>query len=231
MQNLKNDKEKDSQKISITEMIVDFIQKKRKAIVFFAVIIAFLFVGMIVYLIIKDGADKRDIVAVEELSDRFGDLILFVNDEDHFDDIELLLSDLISFAGNKKGFAASKAWSLAARIHGERKDWPMIEEAWLNAARAGERNLLGPISLFNAAVAAEEQGKLEQAIDLLKQSLIHRIEFPGAVRAQFSLGRLYEQQHNYPEAIEAYRSIMTKWPDISEWQELARNRIIALEIR
>ena len=230
MQNTKTNKEKDSQKIPFNEALVDFIQRRRKLIFASIAVIIFAFIGTVVFLIVNDNLRQNAILQVEDLNSRFDELIFFVDDEDRYEEIESLLADLVSFAENGRGFAQSKAWSLAAGIYAARLDWALTEEAWLNAARAGQRTYLGPISLFNAATAAEEQGKFEEAISLLQQAINHRFEFPAAPRAQFSIGRLNEQLGNYSAALEAYRAVMISWPEITIWQQLAHNRIIALEI-
>ncbi|MDR0320267.1 MAG: tetratricopeptide repeat protein, partial [Treponema sp.] len=129
------------------------------------------------------------------------------------------------------GYAGSKAWSIIAQIHSRKEEWQQAEETWLKAAHKGARTYLGPIALFNAAAAAEEQGKLEQAIELLEQCLAHKFEFPAAPRAQFSIGRLNEQLGNTGAAMEAYRIVLINWADMPVWQQLARSRITALEIQ
>ena len=55
------------------------------------------------------------------------------------------------------------------------------------------------------------------------------MSFPEAPHAQFSIGRLNEAINDRQGAIEAYRLVLAKWPDVSIWASLARNRIIALE--
>jgi tetratricopeptide (TPR) repeat protein len=85
------------------------------------------------------------------------------------------------------------------------------------------------VSLFNAAAAAEEQGNLEAAIELYRQTLNYADIFPAAPRAQFAVGRLWEAQQNKEAAIEAYRGLIDKWPAETVWTGLANSRIIALQ--
>jgi len=218
--------------LNFGEKINGFVQKNRKGILISVSAVFILIAGLIVYLSLQDIFNKKAIGEVEELSRRFDDVRYFIDDENgqSASDIEALLADLDTFAKkNKKGIAASKAWSMIAQIYSGRKDWQQAESAWLNAAKTGDKTYLAPISLFNAAVAAEEQGKLEQAVQLLEQSVAHPFEFPAAPHAQFSIGRLYEQMNNYPAAIEAYRAVLINWQDIPVWQNLARSRIAAIE--
>ena len=213
------------------EKINDFIQRNRRGIILSASAVFILVAGLIIFLSLQDVLGKKAVGEVEELNRRFDEFRFLIGDENYASDIETLLADLNAFAKNRNGIAGSKAWSIIAQIHSGRKDWQQAESAWLNAAKAGDKTYLGPISLFNAAVAAEEQGKLEQAIELLEKSVAHPFEFPAAPRAQFSIGRLYEQIDNYPAAVEAYRAVLINWQDIPVWQHLARSRITAIEVR
>ena len=223
------------------DKINDFVQKNRKAIFMILGIIVFLLAGSVVVLSVSDVLRKKAIADVEELSRRYDELrheIIADSHEGHtHDDVsvdldtETLLDDLNVFAKGKSGFAGSKAWSIIAKIHGDRKEWPAAEYAWLNAAKAGSKTYQGPVSFFNAAVAAEEQGKWEQAIEYYEKSISLPVEFPAAPHAQFSVGRLYEDKlNNFSAAIEAYRLVLIKWPNIPVWVNLANSRIIALEI-
>ena len=221
--------ENENEKQSFVEKINGFSQRNRKGIIIFSSAIFILLTGIIVFFSLQEVFNKKAIAEVEELNIKFQELRFLANDANYNVDIQKLLSDIETFAGNKNGYAPSKAWSMAAQIYSSRNEWQKAEETWLKAAKAGDKTYLGPIALFNAAVSAEEQGKLELAIELLQKSIDHKFEFPAAPRAQFSIGRLYEQLGNYPAAIESYRTVMINWQNIPVWQYLARSRIIAIE--
>jgi tetratricopeptide (TPR) repeat protein len=219
----------ENEKQSFIEKINSFSQRNRKGIIIFSSAILILLAGIIVFFSLQDVFNRKAIAEAEELNGKFQELRFFINDASYTAEVQTLLSDLEAFAGNKNGYAASKAWSMAAQIHSSRNEWQKAEEAWLKAAKAGDKTYLGPIALFNAAASAEEQGKLELAIELLQKSINHKFEFPTAPRAQFSIGRLYEQLGNYPAAIESYRTVMINWQNVPVWQYLAHSRIIAIE--
>lgn len=219
----------ENEKLSFVEKINGFSQRNRKGIIIFSCAIFILLAGIIIFFSLQDVFNKKAIAELEELNVKFQELRFLTNDVNYAAEIQTMLSDLETFAGKKKGYAASKAWSMAAQIYSSRNEWQKAEEAWLKAAKTGDKTYLGPIALFNAAVSAEEQGKLELAIELLQKSIDHKFEFPAAPRAQFSIGRLYEQLGNYPAAIESYRTVMINWQNVPVWQYLARSRIIAIE--
>jgi tetratricopeptide (TPR) repeat protein len=222
----------DENKTSFGEKVTGFIQRNRKGILFSVCTVFILLIGVIVFISIQDVLRKKAIIEVEELNRKYEDIHYLIADNHNSTDVNELLSDLDAFnKKNKKGFAGGKAWSITAQIYSAKKDWFNAEEAWLNAARSGDKTYLAPFAFFNAAVAAEELGKLEQAIVHLEKAIAHPYEFPSAPRAQFSIGRLYEQLDNYPAATEAYRAVLINWQDIPIWSHLARSRIIAIEVR
>jgi len=223
MQNNEND--------NVGEKINEFVKTHRKAIFISIGILLLLFIGLIAFLSISDALNKKATAAVDELYGRYDELSLN-NDEDFYaEDLENLLTDLKTFAEKNKGIAGSKAWSMVGQIYSGRKDWSLAQDAWLSAAKIGNNTYLAPIALFNAAAASEEQGNLEQAIDLLKQCVAHKFEFPAAPRAQFSIGRLYETIGDSTAAVEAYREVLIKWPEMPIWQNLARSRLALLEVK
>jgi len=222
--------EKDKNKNEFGDKINDFIQRNRMVIFTISGLIIISLVALIVFISVKSNMDKKAAVTIEELQTRFDELKPDITDKRA--EADILIADLETFAKKSKGVSGSKAWAIAADIYSDREEWNLAQEAFINAARAGEKTYLRPLSLLNAAAAAEEQGKTEQALDLLKQCLsINDIEFPAAPRAQFSVGRLNEQLGNNAAALEAYRVIISKWPQMPEWQQLARSRITVLEIK
>jgi tetratricopeptide (TPR) repeat protein len=216
---------------NVGEKINDFIKNNRKAIFITAGALLFLFAALLAFLSISDSLNKKAIAALDELIGRYDDLNL-MNDEDFYnEDVENVLADLKVFAEKNKGFPGSKAWSVAGHIYSGRKDWPLAQETWLLAAKTGNKTYLAPIALFNAAAAAEEQGNLEQAIELLEQCVAHKFEFPAAPRAQFSIGRLRETLGDFTAAVDAYRAVLTKWPEMPVWHNLARSRLSVIEVK
>ena len=162
---------KNKEKENIGDGINEFIQRNRKGIFVVLGIIVFSLIGAVVFFGIKDNFDKKAASELEKIIEKFDELILVFDDEERKDDIDSMLLEIESFSSKNKGFSGSKAWDLAGQIYSKRKDWANAQIAYTNAAKAGKRTSLGPISLFNAAVSAEEQGNLEQAIDLLQQCL------------------------------------------------------------
>jgi tetratricopeptide (TPR) repeat protein len=218
------------EKLSLNERINEAVQKNRKPILISLGLAFVLLAGIITTLALTDVFRKKAIAGVEELSRRYEALRFTITEESAAADVETLLGDLASFAKKHSGYAGARSWSIIGGIHGDKKEWAEAEAAWREAAKAAPKTYLAPLSLFNAAVAAEEQGKSQEAIDLYTQSLAAGpAAFPAASHAQFAIGRLREGLNEKDAAIEAYRSVSAKWPNDLFWIKLAQNRIIALE--
>jgi tetratricopeptide (TPR) repeat protein len=229
--------EKETQPVG--EGIVTFIQRHRKGIFFCVGLLALTLVICFMALSLRDVFNNKAISAVEDLGSRFEALRSSITEasgteasgteEDSADDVAGLIADLESFAKKNSGYAGSKAWSMIGEIRSERKEWDEAETAWAAAAKAGPRTYLAPLAWFNAAIAAEEQGRTEEAIDYYAKSIAAPAGFPAAPRAQFSIGRLQESLNETDAAIEAYRAVISSWPHDTVWVNLAHSRIITLE--
>ena len=228
---MQNNSTQTNQSDKFVDKINDFVQRNRKVILIIIIFLVIGITGTVVFISLNDYFNKKAIEEVEEFDLRLSELNDEINEEHRADEVNALLADLNAFAKNKSGFAGSKAWSNIGKIHADRKEWQQAEAAWRYAAKTGAKTYLGPVAFFNAAAAAEEQGKFEEAIELLNSCISHKFEFPSAPRAQFSIGRLNEKLNNIPAAIEAYRAVMINWSHISVWANLAQSRITALEVR
>jgi tetratricopeptide (TPR) repeat protein len=217
--------------VNLTEKINEFVQKKRKGIFIFIGLVVVLVAGLITFFTLQDVFYKKAIAQIDDLNKRYTEVRFFIGDEEHAEEVETLLAELDTFAGKHGGFPGSKAWALTGEIYSDKKEWGLSEEAWLKASEKGKKTYLGPLALFNAAVAAEEQGRDEQAIEYLQKCVNHVFEFPSAPRAQFNIGRLYEKTGDYDSALEAYRAVLVNWQDMPVWQHFARSAIIAIEVK
>jgi tetratricopeptide (TPR) repeat protein len=172
----------------------------------------------------------KAIATVEDFETRYESLKSSITEDYSAVDVEELLAELESFARKSFGYAGGKAYWIIGSIHSDREDWPSAETAWAASAKTAKKTYLGPLAYFNAGVAAEEQGKTEDAILYYTSSLDAAADFSGAPRAQFSIGRLRESQGDTAAAIEAYRAVVTAWSYDIVWASLAHSRIIALEM-
>jgi tetratricopeptide (TPR) repeat protein len=213
----------------INDRLVDFIQRNRKFLIGTMLGIIVLFIGLIAGITIRDALQTKAIGKVEGFRERYEALRGEINETAKEEEVQTLVDELKTFAAGSFSYAGARAYSLLGNIYGDKKSWAEAQEAWTAAARKAPKTYLAPISLFNAAVAAEEQGSTETAKTLYTECRGFP-DFPAAPRAQFALGRLEESLNNYEAAITAYQELINTWQSERDWVNLAQNRIIALRI-
>jgi tetratricopeptide (TPR) repeat protein len=218
-----------NEELSISDKIALFIQKYRTALLVLLILCVTGILGAVAFFSIRATMQKNAIVTLETLEKRMFDLG-DLSDTTKSMDILALLEELKAFAPGTFGYASAKAYSLAADIHAARNEWNTAEEFWVLSSQRAPKIYLAPLSLYNAAVAAEEQGKLDAAIEYYNQSLLVAGEFPAAPRARFNIARIYEAKNDKAAAAEAYRSLIEKVPSDSNWIKLAQSRLISLEL-
>ena len=219
-----------AEEVTINEKLYAFIQKNRRILLVVLVVLVAFLVGLIITVTVQERIQVTAFTQLDELDRRYNELRGFINTGDIIQQAEIviLLGDLSEFTNRVSGFPAARAYAITASIHSEMQAWSLAQQAWSNAASAARRSYFAPISLFNAAVAAEEQGNIDIAINYYNLAIGFGTLFHFAPRAQFAIGRLEEERNNISAALAAYRSLLAEWPNDPVWANLAQNRIIML---
>jgi tetratricopeptide (TPR) repeat protein len=217
----------------INERIGDLIQKNRMQLLAALAAIVLVIVAFVVISVVREKTQSNALSKVDALNRRYEAIKESSYGEEDLDgsrqiELGIISSELTEFENKNSGFAAARAYSINANISMDQKNWETAEEKWLKAAEAAPKSYLAPIAVYNAAVAAEEQGRIEQAIAYYSRAADYGDSFPAAARAQFSVGRLEESRNNRVSAIEAYRNLLAKWPNEPVWPNLAQNRLLVL---
>ena len=226
-------KESHTEEITITERLNDFLQKHRNKLFIGLVTVIVVIAGFVVFTSVRAKLLSEALVKVDEFSHRYETLKIFISGDDEEalskqSEITALLDDISAFTQKKSGFPAAKAYAISAEINWDKKNWAEAEKDWTVSAEAAAKTYLAPVSMYNAAAAAEEQGNVQTAIDLYTKAINYEGDFPAAARAQFSIGRLEESRNNSTAALEAYRNLVSKWPSDPVWANLAQSRIVVL---
>jgi tetratricopeptide (TPR) repeat protein len=214
---------------SLDERINNFIRDKRRTIficIGLALVLLAAFIGAVG---IRNKLRERALIRVEEFTRRYEELRFNIADGANAEAAAALLEELSGFASGASGYPGGRAYALIAGIRGDKKEWAEAEQAWREAAKKAGKSYLAPVALFNAAAAAEAQGKIPEAISLYAQCLASPGAFPSSPRAQFAIGRLEEKQGNKENALDAYRTLRVNWPNDTLWRNLAQSRIISIE--
>jgi tetratricopeptide (TPR) repeat protein len=217
------------EKNNASEKIIIFVQNKRKVLLISLGVILAAAACVVAALSIADILRKNAMAAADELNGRYEVLRLDVASESKAEELNALVEDLGAFVRKNRGLAGGRGWALIASIHDDKKEWAEAEQAWSKAAVTARKTYFEPVALFHAGTAAEEQGNIEDALGYFEKSA--SFSFPAAARAQFTVGRLEEQRNNTEAALEAYRTLVSKFTAETTWVNLARTRIIALQLK
>ena len=226
-------KNKRTDELTVAEKLIEFIQRNRRLLLGGFIVIAVVLVGSIVGLTAQERIMENSFVRLDEFEQRHITLLPYIGSEDvaallRQGEITALLEELGLFAARTSGFASARAHSIRAAIFEAQGRWPLAEGAWIAAANASPRSYFAPVSLFNAAVAAEEHGDLESALELYTRALAHDEFAFIAIMAQFSIGQLHEAKDNREAALAAYQALLIRWPLDPLFANLAQSRIILL---
>ena len=219
------------EKLSVAERLIEFIQKNRRVLLAGFIVIAVGLVGSIVGLTVRERVVANAFMRLDEFQQRHIALMPYIGAEELLrqDEVNALLEELNAFAARNSASVAARAFNMIASIYWAQERWSEAERAWIAVADAMPRPHLSPISLSNAAVAAEYDGDFESAIALHTRVVQeHEHVLFVAVRSQFSIGRLHEARGDIEAALAAYRSLLSRWPHDPRYANFAQSRIIVL---
>ena len=229
----KTDTQKTNTDLTINTRLSGFIQNNRKAFLIGLIAVVVIIIGFVIVNTVRGKILSNALSQVDTFERRYNEIKPHIGSNEpesllKLVELAILSEELNTFAQKTTGFAAARIYGINANIFADQKRWAEAEEAWSKAAQAAAKSYLAPFSIFNAAVAAEEQGNIDSAISYYTRALNYGDLFPSAARAQFSVGRLEESRNNKDAALEAYRNLLSKWPNDPVWPNLAQNRILIL---
>ncbi len=218
------------EKKSLTDKINEFFTKNRTAII--AAVGAILAVIVIIgaYTLISNSVAENSSRAMELARTK---LEQWGQESDETKKTELesaITADLDAIIKKwPRTFAAQHALFTKAGIATANKKWEDAEKFALEAANKLPKTYLAPIALEAAAVAAEEQGKADKALEYYQKYVKTYVsDTPGLAHAYFSLGRLAEASSNWKDAIANYEKLTADFA-ASDWAKLAKDRLIYLK--
>lgn len=217
---------------SLSQKVGDIITRFRY--VFIGIGVALL-VALVVIAVVTQLRASGDKAAAIQMDQLVRDGSAWSNESDAAKKADLekkLIAGLDDIAAKHKGSVwAQQAWNMKASIAESRSDWTEAEKDWLEASKIMPDSFIAPVSLENAAAAAEELGANDRAIKDWKAFIDkYTGKSVGIPHAWFALGRLSEEGKDYAAAISNYEKIVATWPD-SDWTKLAKDRILSLRAR
>jgi TolA-binding protein len=213
--------------VKFSERLGIFIQKNKTVLLTVIVASFVAIIGTGVALSVVQASGKKAASMVEALAEQYEELRAEADAGKNEEKIASLLENLKK-AGAMKGYTAARALSIAASVYADKKDWSEAEKNWLSAAAAAPESNLAPVSIYNAAAAAEERGDNKTALELYARCADQYKEtFPLAPRALFAIGRINEEMKDFTAADAAYKKIVDQWPN-DGWTKLAQSRILKI---
>jgi len=215
---------------SAVDKLSDFIGKHKPLFIAVAGVIAaaLLFIG--VFSIVSNSVTNSSARAMELARTKITTYSAETDTTKKADLEKALIADFDSIAKKwPASFAAQEALYSEASLYASKKEWANAEKAALSAAGKLPRTYLAPFALELAAIASEEQGKPDAAMDTYSRLIAqYKTDTPNIPHAYFSLARLKEGKSDWKGALENYDKLVSSYPD-SDWAKLAKDRQIFLK--
>lgn len=216
---------------SLLSRFPEFLHKWRVVIWgLLAAIVVFL-AAYFVYEEVRKNRTEQATMLAEEAATHLSAWVS-TDDEDEKSAMFLRFSEKIDLILGKypRLYAAQRALYLRAQYFIQTESWEQAVDPFLELADRFPSSYLAPLSLFNAAVCLENADDATQALAAFTDIADG---YPGsylAPHALFSMGRIHESLDQETEAVAAYTRLEDDHPS-STWTQLAKNRIIAIELR
>ena len=222
--------QQESPKNRVMEAVTAFLTKYRKPILFVIVGIAVVVVALVIVLSVQNARNEAALEAVETLQTEFDEWSSLPEDEREAGLGELSEQAAEIVDAYPRTYAAARARIVEAQALFELERWEEAAGRFSEVARIKPDTYLAPVSLMDAAVALENAGQTDRALELHRR-IVDEYDDASAEtpRALFAIGRIHESQDRIAEAAEAYRQLIDDYP-ASSWTNLARNRIITLTV-
>ena len=220
--------EESKEQASASEIVMDFMVRFRMPLIIgLSVVIISIIAGFAIQgyrqARLEDSAE-----IVLELEQAYQDLIS-ADDVDRAQYTERFESAYTRAVEDFAGmYAEMKAHFLNAQFHFEQSDYSTAIDYYTIVNEQFSDSHLAPISLINSAVALEETGNTQAAIEKYEM-VINQFgdAAPNTPRAMFALGRIYEDI-DMETALNWYERLIESNSG-QEWSSLAENRIIRLQ--
>lgn len=215
------------EKATIGEKVSNFLNSRR---VIFTSVLVVAVVAVVVYAVSATLITKSNEKGLESID---GITYKLTKDSVNLSEEELearrtAALDSLTALVKKGGVVGVRANILAGEITYSQKKYDDAAKYWVSAAAKGKKSYTAPLAYFNAATCYEELGNLPEAIVYYEKAASAK-DFGMASHAEFNLARVKEANGDAEGALEAYNSVVEKYPNDS-WAALAKSRIIALSV-
>ncbi len=218
-------------KKSTNQKISDFLTRQKKVLFTVLTIVVCVIIVFGIYSTINNKKNNEIVNSTTKLDRLYNDLLRSEGDENEF--IEYA-NTIITDYGNSR--AELTAYSRMAGYYFEQKDFDKALEYYTLAYTNFPNDIATSVYMFNAAMANEELGALDDAI-LVLESAVNTFKNPDIDAPDFSsdipevlfnLARLYETVGNEEKAIENYEVLVAEYQSYN-LASLAKTRLIQIK--
>lgn len=205
----------------LSNSIDKFFRNNKKLVI---VLSAVLVVAIIAIVVIAINVEKKNdalFVALDNLETNY----MALTDE-NAEAFLLNANELVEKGGNK--YPGYKAKYLLADYNFDQGNYAEALALYEDVANVASKTYLAPLSLLNAAAAAENTGDTTKALALYNKIWdTYRTSTGESSKALFNTARIYETQGNTDLAKSVYQQLVDEFAD-SDYSKLAKNRLLVL---
>ena len=206
--------------------LAGFIEKRKVVFITILAVLICLLAGYIITSSVLSKSKTKDLQALDEITYTLTAKSNTLEESE----VELRRQNAIEQAAvytMKGGIVGARANMLCADLTFQQGKFEESANYWKNAAAKAKKSYIAPIAYYNLAACYEELNNLDAAAENYKLAADDE-EFVLKSHAEFSYARVLETQGKYAEAVAAYNDLNDKFSG-SEWANLAKTRIIALQ--
>ncbi len=216
-------KKEKNQKTS--DKVNDFMQKNRKIILIVVGIILLAAIGISVFALVKSSSSSKLLDEIYEIEYKYANGASDA-DESALLNLENEALDSLKPYLSKSGITGVRANMLAASISWQKSDFETAASYYKTAYEVSKKSTYTRgINAYNAAVAFEEAGKNEEALDFYQKAIDEKFEY--SAHAYFNIGRIKEALSDSEGALAAYQKVTDDYSS-DNWALLAKSRILSL---
>ncbi len=213
------------EKATLNSTLTSAIVKSRFVIIVVLLALILVAIGVGIAMSIKNNNIEAGLSQLDSIEFRYDSLNR--SSDTYAEEQEKIISEVENFVNSESGIVKVRGLLFSADILFELEKWADARDAYIGAYEASKSSYTAPVALYNAAVACEELGEIDTAVEYLTQAIEFE-NFSLKPRAIFSLGRIEETRGNFSVAVEKYQELNDNYPSTT-WTSLAKSRIIALE--
>ncbi|MBR5646984.1 MAG: tetratricopeptide repeat protein [Treponema sp.] len=218
--------EKNTEKKTTSAKLNAFLEKNRKGLLVFFIIVIVGLVGFIAYEVFNSSITNKGLTAIDTISYELTNKAVGLDDAELTARKNSAMEKLNPYL-SKGGITGVRANLLAAEIAFNSKNYDDAINYYNQVVSKGRKSYTAPIAYYNIGTCYEQKNDLNNAAENYKSAVEYK-DFVLRTHAQFSYGRVLYTLGKFDEANTALQELVDENPDDS-WAELAKTIIIQMK--